>query len=225
MIKDLQQFGKWLNENNQVDFGKNVKNDDYIFSVFYNNGQFSLGSIDVRENVSLNYYGSSCFNDDLFHSSNQNVIIPSLSNLFGFTPFFIKLKDNFLKNNKLDQKKIDAFKKIIKKSIEANKNNKDFVSVSNLYFDDLKNKFIDVCALNEVQIKNMELLSENFSANDVSNLIISYYEFILENCNDIIDMIVSFKNSDNFTNKKALSYFILMLRFCIDHFVSSSVCC
>lgn len=88
MIKDLQLFGKWLNENNQVDFGKNVRDDDYIFSIFYDDGNFSLGEISIKKDTILNYYPSSCFNEDLFHSSNQNVIIPSLSNLFGFSPFY-----------------------------------------------------------------------------------------------------------------------------------------
>lgn len=206
MIKDLQEFGKWLNENNQVDFGKNVHDDDYILTVSYYNNQFSLESIDVKENISLDYYVDSCFNNDLFHSSIQNVIIPSLSNLFGFTPFFVKLKDDFLKNNRPNQKKINNFKKIVKRSIDANKNGKDFVSISNLYFEDLEKEFIDVCSLNDTQTKNMELLSKNLSSKDVANLIVNYYEFIYENLDEIIKKIIDFKSSDNYKNKKGKFY-------------------
>ena len=206
MIKDLQEFGKWLNDNNQVDFGKNIHDDDYIFTIFYANDNFSLGTIDLKENVSLDYYSTSCFNDDLFHSSDQNVIIPSLSNLFGFTPFFVKLKDVYLKNNKSSQEKVDSFKKIIERSIKSNKNNKDFVSISNLYLDDLEMKFINVCALNNTQKENMEILSKNFSSDDISELIIRYYEFIFENHEEIIEKIQDFIESDKFTNKKGKLY-------------------
>ncbi len=45
MIKDLQELGKWLNENNQVDFGKNVKDDDFIFTILFENGKFLINSI------------------------------------------------------------------------------------------------------------------------------------------------------------------------------------
>lgn len=206
MIKDLQLFGKWLNENNQVDFGKNVKDDDYIFTIFYNDGNFLLGGIDLKENSTLNYYQTSCFNEDLFHSSNQNVIIPSLSNLFGFSPFFTKAKDNFLTRNDKNQKNIDSFKKVIKKSIDANKNNKDFVSIANEYFTDLENKFINVCDLNDVQKSNMLLLSQNCSSEDISNLIISYYEFLLENFDEIVESIINFKKSDKYINKNGSFY-------------------
>lgn len=206
MIIDLQLFGKWLNENNQVDFGKNVKDDDYIFTIFFNDGIFSLGSIDLKENCSLNYYEKSCFNENLYHSSNQNVIIPSLSHLFGFSPFFTKSKDNFLTRNQLNRKNVDSFKRVIEKSIDANRNNKDFVSISNEYFEDLEKKFIDVCALNDEQKENMILLSQNCSSEQISKLIIEYYEFLLRNFDDIVDNIVNFKKSDKYVNKRGSFY-------------------
>ena len=33
MIQDLIEFGKWLDKNNQDDFGKNVRDDDYILDI------------------------------------------------------------------------------------------------------------------------------------------------------------------------------------------------
>lgn len=119
---------------------------------------------------------------------------------------FTKAKDNFLTRNTLIEKKIDSFKKVIKKSIDANKNNKDFVFVSNIYFEDLENKFINVYDLNKVQKDNMLLLSEKCSATDISNLIIKYYEFLLENFDEIINSIVNFKQSDKYINNKGSFY-------------------
>ena len=74
MIKDLQLFGKWLNENNQVDFGKEVKNDDYILTISYDKKNFSIGLIDAINNVELNYYDSSCFNENLSYKCNKLVL-------------------------------------------------------------------------------------------------------------------------------------------------------
>ena len=99
MIKDLQELGKWLNDNDQDDFGKNVKDDDYIFTILFENKNFSLESIVQKNDCNLPYFEESCFNNDFFHSTDQTVIIPSKSNLLGFSPFFIKLDHNFLKNN------------------------------------------------------------------------------------------------------------------------------
>ena len=45
MIKDLQKFGKWLYDNNQLSFGKNVDENDYIFEVSYKDNKFKLESI------------------------------------------------------------------------------------------------------------------------------------------------------------------------------------
>ena len=53
MIYDLKEFGKWLNEHELVDFGKNVNSDDYILKVVYSNGNFSLDSIGMTNDIKL----------------------------------------------------------------------------------------------------------------------------------------------------------------------------
>lgn len=203
MISDLQNLGEWLNEKDLVDFGKNVNADDYICTVSYQNGNFSLNSIKMTKDCNLNFYAKSCFKDNLYHSSDQNVIIPSLSNLFGFTPFFVKLDNKFKKRNgKFNSKKVDTFKSKIKRSLDANKNNKDFVSIVNLIFPDMENTFISKCELNAQQISNLRLLHKKMSFQEVSNLIINYYQFLFDNTEDIINLVSNFENSDEFSNKK-----------------------
>ena len=87
MIKDLQKFGKWLYDNNQLSFGKNVDENDYIFEVSYKDNKFKLESIKKNGGENFNYYKESCFNDDFYHSTDQKLIIPSKSNLLGFHHF------------------------------------------------------------------------------------------------------------------------------------------
>ena len=99
MIYDLKEFGKWLNEHELVDFGKNVNSDDYILKVVHSNSNFSLDSSGMTNHIKLDYIKDSCFNENLYFSGEQNIIIPSMSNLIGFSPFFLKLDHNFQQRN------------------------------------------------------------------------------------------------------------------------------
>ena len=40
MIGDLIEYGKWLSKNDLDDFGKDTKDEDYIFIINYDNGNF-----------------------------------------------------------------------------------------------------------------------------------------------------------------------------------------
>lgn len=203
MIKDLQEFGKWLNENNQVDFGKNVKDDDFIFTILFENGKFLINSIVQKSECNLNYFEKSCFDDNLFHSTDQTIIIPSKRNLLGFSPFFIKLDHEFLKNGKLNEDLIKKFKDKIERSLNANRNNKEFVKIVNDYFN---KSFLDKCPFNENQIRDMELVFIENDSKDVVDLILKYYTFLCNNYKTLVDDIINFKKSDNYTNKKGNFY-------------------
>lgn len=111
-----------------------------------------------------------------------------------------------MKNNVLNTQKVSKFKSKIERSLNANKNNNDFVSIINLYFDNLEVKFVNQCSLNQSQKENIGFLDKNSSSNEISNLIVSYYEFILDNADDIIKKICDFKDSDKFVNKKGNFY-------------------
>ena len=203
MIKDLQELGKWLNENNQVDFGKNVKDDDFIFTILFENGKFLINSIVQKSECNLNYFEKSCFDDNLFHSTDQTIIIPSKRNLLGFSPFFIKLDHEFLKNGKLNENLIKKFKDKIERSLNANRNNKEFVKIVNDYFN---KSFLDKCPFNENQRRDMELVFIENDSKDVVDLILKYYTFLCNNYKTLVDDIINFKKSDNYTNKKGNFY-------------------
>ena len=51
MINDLIEYGKWLSNNNLDDFGKDTKDEDYIFVVSYTDGSFSLDNLYLRKEV------------------------------------------------------------------------------------------------------------------------------------------------------------------------------
>lgn len=202
MIKDLQEFGKWLNENDQDDFGKTIKDDDYIFTILFENGKFSIGHIIQKNKCELPYFEESCFNDDFFHSTDQTVIIPSKSNLLGFSPFFVKLDHKFLKNKKLDVELVDKFKNKIDRSLKANGNNKEFVKIINDYFNE---SFLNICPFNANQRSNMELVFNN-SKEKMVNLILKYYTFLFNNYKHIVEDIINFEESEDYTNKKGNFY-------------------
>ena len=205
LIKDLQQFGKWLNENNQVDFGKNVREDDYIFTILFENGKFVFDSIALKNECNLNYFEKSEFNMNLFHSTDQTVIIPSKSNLLGFSPFFIKLDHDFLKKSKLDDNKVKKFKNKIERSLKANRNGNEFIKIVNEHYDNFDELFLNVCPFNEDQKNNLKLILNN-SKKEIINLILNYYAFLYDNYNVIIKKIIDFKNSDKYNNKKGNFY-------------------
>lgn len=188
MIKDLQELGKWLNENNQVDFGKNVHDDDCIFTILYDDDKFKLGDICFKKDFSPNYSELSCFNNELYHSSNQNIIIPSTAHLLGFSPFFIKIGD------------LNKFENKVVGSIKANENNKNFSRYVNYYFEDFEGLYLNQIPFDENQKKNLRYLFKKCSAIEINELINKYYDFVLNNVQDIINEINKFKENNNINN-------------------------
>lgn len=209
MITDLKELGQWLVDNNQDDFGKNINDKDLIFNISYDGDNFCINDIAKKENSNLNYFEKSCFNETLFHSTNQNIIIPSKSNLLGFTPFFIKLDHDFLqRNGEKDFKKIDKFKNKIERSLKANKNNKEFIKVLNSFVNDINGLYFDNIPLNNIQKDNLHLLFDKSSFNDISNLILKYYDFIFKKSDFIIDSIINFKSSDDYVKSERGNFYL-----------------
>jgi len=201
LIKDLQKFGEWLYINNQVSFGKNVDEEDYILEVSYDGNNFKLGSINVNKDKNYNYFKYSCFYEDFYHATDQKLIIPSKRNLLGFTPFFIKLDHDFIKNNELNQNAIEKFTNKIERSIQANSNNKEFSNIVNLYYDDFEEKYLNEIPFNENQKKHFLDFYEKILKKEIINLIIKYYKFILEEYDEIIFKINEFKESEKYSKK------------------------
>ena len=88
MISDLIEFGKWLNENKQDDFGKNVKENDYIFNISFNDNSnnFNFGQIVQVSNYHSNFSKKSIFSKQCYITTDQK-FIQNKSNLIGLTPF------------------------------------------------------------------------------------------------------------------------------------------
>ncbi|OWT33625.1 hypothetical protein BGI41_01470 [Methanobrevibacter sp. 87.7] len=214
MIYDLIEYGKWLSENNLDRFGKTTKGKDCILLVQFNNNEFELNDeFYKKESFNFNnYFENSIFHDDFLISTDQRFMIPSKSNLLGLSPFFIKLDNNFMKKGKLDNNKIKKFKKKIERSINANKKNankknKEFVAVLNIIYEDFNN-FLKVCPLNDSKKSIFLSFFKNHSLDEISSLIIKYYNFILDNADIIISKIIAFKDSDKYIKKEKSNFYL-----------------
>lgn len=212
MISSMIKFGKWLSENNQDDFGKITKDADYILPVTYNGNKFYLRKVSKKEDFNFdNYFEVSQFNIDFLISTDQRFMIPSKSNLLGLSPFFIKLDHDFLKKGELDPEKLEKFQNKIKRSINANSNHKEFTGVLSTIFSDW-NYFLESCPLDTSQKKEFTNFFENYTFEDISELIISYYNFILDNFDLIYSSIINLKKSEEY-DKKLKSNFYLACYF------------
>ena len=215
MISDLVKFGSWLNETNHVDFGKTTKDEDLILPVFYNDERFNFGKISKKEDIALNYYNKSCFCEELYHTTNQNIMIPSKSNLIGFTPFLIKLDHDFLKNGEKDYSekgKINKFKGKISRSLDANKNNKDFAEIVNKYInDDFEKLFLNQCPLSDDEKNNFKEFLALLDAQKIDELIVNYYEFLDENSEEIIDIVINFKDSEDYNKRERGNFYLICI--------------
>lgn len=209
MIGDLIEYGKWLSNNDLDDFGKDTKDADYIFVVNYNDGEFNLDNLYLKNNVNehLNYFDKSIFSQDFLISTDQRFMIPSKSNLLGLSPFFIKLDHDFLKNGETDSQKIQKFKNKIERSINSNSNNKEFVAaLSNIYAD--SENFIKDCALDNEKKEIFSSFFLNNTFEDVSLLIVNYYKFILENMESIVSRIIELKSSDDYDKRSRPNFYL-----------------
>ncbi|MEG3225398.1 MAG: hypothetical protein BME94_07775, partial [Methanobacteriales archaeon Met13] len=122
MISDLIKFGKWLNENKQDDFGKNVKQNHYILDINFDKkiNSFICGKITQIKEYDSHYFKDSIFHDVFFITTDQKFMIPSKSNLLGITPFFIKIDHDFKTRGEIDEKKVNKFYGKIERSKKLN---------------------------------------------------------------------------------------------------------
>lgn len=208
MITDLIEFGEWLSQNKQDEFGKNLNLDaDYLFCIDFNEnlGDFEFDGIKpVKEKVS--YYKTSIFNNYYYITTDQMVIKPSNSNLIGITPFLLKLDHNFLdKNNEKDETKLNKFYKKVERSKKANENDKEFVElISSIYKD--SNVYISRIPLSREEINDLTTFFEDFSFDKVKETIKSYYKWLYENKEMIVDKLIEFKEEDSKKLKKSNFY-------------------
>lgn len=201
LIQDLINFGKWLNENNLESFGKNVKDDDYILSINFEEDKFSIGDIIKKENYNSSFYEKSIFHDELFIETDQKIIIPSKSFLLGLTPFFIKLDNKFTKRNELDYDKCDKFKNKIERSINANKKKKGFIyPLVELNKNSFEN-FFEICIHDDSVKEIFKKFLNCYSIEDIQKRIVDFYSFLYENYMQIILKIVEFKKEVDNSNR------------------------
>lgn len=211
MIADLIEFGKWLSENKQDEFGRNLNlEDDYLFCVSYNKNlkNFEFENVlPVKEKV--HYYDTSIFNNNYYITTDQKVIKPSNSHLIGITPFLLKLDHNFLdKSNGKDPKKLDKFYKKIERSKNANENNKEFVELINLIYQD-KEDYISKVPISSEEIKVLNGFFETFSSEDVAKIIEMYYNWIYDNREFIVDTLIEFKENEDSKKIKRSNFYLL----------------
>ncbi len=211
MIADLIEFGEWLSQNKQDEFAKNLNLDeDYLFCLKFNEnlGNFEFDSIKpVKEKVP--YYKSSIFNNYYYITTDQMVIKPSNSNLIGITPFLLKLDHNFLdKNKEKDNDKVNKFYKKIERSKNANGNGKEFIElISSIYKD--SDDYISKVPLSLQEINNLKSFFEDFSFNDLEEAIKSYYNWLDENKQFIVDKLIEFKKEKGPKELKKSNFYLV----------------
>ena len=186
MIKDLKEFGQWLEENDLVSFN-NINEDDYIFIIAYENDRFYFKNIQKASDNSFGYYNKSLFNKELQFSSNQNYVIADNKNLMGMSPFFVIIGD------------IQKFKVKSKRSMDTNSNRKQFVEKISEIYDNFDNGFLDRCSLTFEQKNELKILYDSINLDNITDLIIKFYSFIYENSDNIIEKIKSFENYKDIT--------------------------
>lgn len=187
MISDLIEFGKWLDKNNQDDFGKLIQNEDRVIKINfeYKNGKLEFDNLDKIITDSLDNYGSiktfneyktenhlsfSLFSNQLFFETNQNVMIPSNDAFACLTPFVVSLKR--ITNTK------------IKKSKKRNEEGLEFINLIpelKKNKNELINYYEEYGTLNKINT-NLTLYNETISnIEKLIDVIKQYYELLSDN--------------------------------------------
>ncbi|MDR2624593.1 MAG: hypothetical protein LBC39_08560 [Methanobrevibacter sp.] len=210
MIKDMIEFGRWLDENNLSDFGNDVKRDDYILSISFENGRFKIDTEIVEyENYSLQVYNESIFKSNMKTVSDQRIKIPNNQNLSATTPFLLQIK---LKNDK--DTELKKFNRKFARSKDANLNNKEFIEVIEEIFNNLTDKF-------PRKLKNF---IDKKDKKEIIELINNYFSFLDDNKENISEkirekgiynknlLIICFFNSENDLINDMIFYYIKYLK-------------
>ena len=212
MISDLIEYGKWLSKKGLDDFGKVTKDEDYIFLINFDSGSFSLDKLYLKEDFKSEklfkkFFNNSIFSEDFLISTDQRFMIPSKSNLLGLSPFFIKLDHDFLKKGEIEETKIKKFQNKVNRSIKANANKKEFVSVLSTIYGDSEN-FLKDCPFDNEKKDNIRFLFSANSFESLSDKIVDYYNFILNNLEIITSSIIDLKISDEFNKKSKPNFYL-----------------
>ncbi|MDO5837083.1 MAG: hypothetical protein Q4P17_11300, partial [Methanobacterium sp.] len=201
MISDLIEFGKWLDENNQDDFGKLLKDEDSVIKIniqlengclkFTNFKKIITDSINNYDSIHtyhdykhFNSKGSSLFANQLFFETNQNVMIPSNNAFACLTPFVVSLK-------RITKKKIGYSKKRNKGDVKKKKEKLEFtrfVSEINNYKKDLIRYYNEYGNRNKINA-NLSLFQKLFENTEILEIIINeHYNFLYNNYDTIEEL-------------------------------------
>ncbi len=209
MIFDLIEFGKWLNDNNQDDFGKNVKENDYVLCLSFDNNTklFSFKEIVQIKDFDSSYHAESVFSEQYYITTDQKIMIPSKSNLMGLTPFFIKIDHDFKTKGGIHEENVPKFFKKIERSKKANNDGKEFNKIIETVYSD-KETYLSNIVITADQMSSFESFFSEYSLKYVKNRINEYYEFLSENQTQIVDMINKFKESNDYDKKSRGNFYL-----------------
>ncbi|QUH23986.1 hypothetical protein HYG87_09565 [Methanobacterium alkalithermotolerans] len=209
MISDLIEFGKWLNDNKQDDFGKNVKENDYILDINFDKelNSFNLGKITQMKEYEPHYSKNSIFHDVFFITTDQKFMIPSKSNLLGLTPFFIKIDHDFKTRGEIDEKKLKRFYGKIERSKKSNEGLKEFNAVIKKIYDDIE-KYLGSIGINDNQRILLESFFMEYPFEYIEKIINDYYSFLFQNKNIILNIINEFKGTDKYAKKSGGNFYL-----------------
>ena len=209
MISDLIEFGKWLSQNKQDEFGKNLNLDsDYLFCIKFdkNSEKFEFDNI-IPASEKISYYHKSIFNNYYYITTDQMVIKPSNSNLIGISPFLLKLDHDFLdKNKEKDESKVNKFFKKVERSKNANANGKEFVELINSIYNDSDEYLSNIPLSSETRVLND--FFKNFSSCDLGEIIENYYNWLNENEELIVNKLIDFKKECDSKKLKRSNFYL-----------------
>ena len=210
MISDLIEFGKWLDENNQDDFGKNVKDNDYTMGIHFdeNSKNFSFEKITQIKNNILPYFEDSIFNDQLYITTDQKLMIPSKSNLLGLTPFFIKIDHDFKTRGNLEDKdKIEKFYNKIDRSKKANDKGGEFIAVIKKIYNDI-GWYLRNIGIGDREKDILTSFFEEYSFEEIEKILVEYYNWLYNNRTQIVELINEFKDDENYDKKLKGNFYL-----------------
>lgn len=182
---DLIDLGKYFSKGKDI-FGKNTKDNDLILPIQYTNSQLIIKPIIRKRDLNLSNIISekSIFSEDLFITTDQNIMIPSKDSTLGLTPFFLKIDP-------------ETFSSKIKKSLKNNSNNNEFINELQNFFEN-PDIFLKCTMRNNTDIKNIHDFLEKYSFESVKSIILAYYTFLDLNSELIRNNFNDYINSDEY---------------------------
>ncbi|MDR1820723.1 MAG: hypothetical protein LBR15_10825 [Methanobrevibacter sp.] len=206
MIKDMIEFGKWLDENNLDDFGEIINDDDYILPIFFNDKPNEIGEILLYEDYGNYFFKNSIFSKGIKKIRDQKFKIPSNSNLSGTSPFIIEIPYKHFKEGDLEKinKEDKKFKNKFEKSKKANEGGNEFIKFINIIYKDT-DRFLESIGIDDNQKKHLKKFFSKFKVVDVNNRINDYYTFLFNQREIILEKLKS--NEIKIKKVYLISYF------------------